>query len=128
MATELYDWIILDSVRTSPLRPSGTWCGRVVTGLINTASLTTRVLRRTFSHRQLARQPPPIDVNLECYYCGTVHPKLQLHVYEACPSYFLQQFVLFIQCVLESNLPLAGDVLDGQLYIPVAGPYALRYL
>ena len=59
-------------------------------------------------------------MNLECYYCGTVHPKPQLHVYGACPSYFLLQFVHFIQCILTCNLPLTGDILDGHVYIPVA--------
>ena len=67
-------------------------------------------------------------MNLECYYCGTVYPKLQLHVYGACPSYYLLQFVQVVQCIMSSDLPLRGDFLDGHVYIPMAGPYALRYV
>ena len=128
MTTDLYEMIVQGSTDTATQRPAAIWCGRIVTELISTASLSTRVLPRAFSHRQLARQPPPIDVNLECYYCGAVYPRLQLHVYGACPSYFLLQFVQFVLCIMSSNLPLRGDFLDSQVYIPIAGSYALRYV
>ena len=54
VATDLYDLILLDSVRSFPLQPSATWCGHAITRLIISTSLPTRVLRRSFSHRQLA--------------------------------------------------------------------------
>ena len=99
-----------------------------MTQLLETSSLPTRVLRRTFSHRLLARQPPPIEVNLECYYCGTLHPKLQIHVYESVLSYFLLHVVQFVTYVLHSGLALQGEAHDGLTYIPLARPYAFRYL
>ena len=128
MTTDLYGMIFQGSIDAAPHRPAATWCGRMTTKLISTASLSTRVLRRAISHRQLARRPPPIDVNLECYYCGTVYPKLQVHVYGACPSYFLLHFVQFVQCIMSSNLPLKGGFLEGHVCIPIVGPYALRYV
>ena len=128
MVTESCDLVILDSVSPPFLRRHAAWCGREITGLIDTASLPTRVLRRILSHRQLAWQPPPIEVNLECYYCGTVHPKLQLHVYDACPAYYVLQLVLFVRCILDSGLPLKGHVVNGKVYMPEGGPYVLRYL
>ena len=54
MTMELYDLIIQGSTRPTPLQPTVAECGRVVTELSSTASLSTRVLRRAFSHCQLS--------------------------------------------------------------------------
>ena len=86
------------------------------------------MLWRIFSHCQLAWQPPPIEVNLQCYYCGTVHGKLQLHVYDACPAYYVLQLAQFVRCILDSVLIQKCHVLDGQVFIREGGPYVLRYL
>ena len=63
----------------------------------------------------------------EHYYCGTVHPKLRVHVYASRPSYLLMQAVHFVDCVLWSGLPRQGETHDGDRHVPEGGPYALLY-